>query len=100
LFDLSEQIILILRRVLLLAHEVHRRVDRQVAVAGEVDRQQLAAALDPTFPHRAIAIGQAENTVAGREALLDLADLIGLRALALLGWWPLALLALAAQPRD
>jgi hypothetical protein len=98
LFNLSEQIILILRRVLLLAHKVHRRVDRQVSMAGKVDRQQLAAALDPTFPHRAVAIGQAEDTVASREALLNRTCLVGSRLWAL--WWPLALLALAAQPRD
>jgi hypothetical protein len=84
----------------LLAHEVYRRVDRQVAVVGEVDCQQLAAALDPAFLYCAIAIGQAEDTVAGREALLHLTGLLGLRAAALRLRRPFALLALAAQPRD
>src|SRR5262245_20037614 len=73
-------------------------------MSGEVDQQNLAPALDPALLDNAIAIWQAKYTLADHEAGLAIGRLTPRRS----AWLPrslpclalLALLALAAQPRD
>src|SRR5262249_41631463 len=79
-------------------------IDRQIAIGGEVHSQQLLPILDAALAHDAVAIGQAEDPIAGGEALLNRAIRVVVRlgsaeafARGLLG---LTLLALAAQPLD
>jgi hypothetical protein len=99
-----QQIVLLRRGSIELANQALGRVDRQVAIGGESDGQQLLPILNPAGAHDAIAIRQAEDPIAGGEALFDQAIAAGVLLWSagalvrrLLG---LALVALAAQPLD
>ena len=51
-----QKIILFRRGIIELANQALGRVNRQVAIGGECDGQQLLAILDPAGAHDAIAI--------------------------------------------
>src|SRR5262245_49704416 len=66
-----EQVILFLLRVLVRTNQSDASVYRQLAIVGEQYGQQLAPVLHTAGTNLSIAIRQAEDSIAGRESLLD-----------------------------